>query len=86
MLIAALSIRFRRNRGDMWIFRRTSTSRGSFITPHFAVSARCSLGVLARQSLNVLALQVAWQVSSLFFLIVLQVSLSIRFCSSTERR
>lgn len=38
LLVLSLVIRYRRSRGDMWIFRLRSTARGTVVLPHFAVA------------------------------------------------
>lgn len=58
IIIAALVVRWRRHKTDVWFLRVTRTARGGYITPHFAI---------------------AWQISSLLFLVVLQVSSLLPF-------
>ncbi|ORY80759.1 hypothetical protein BCR35DRAFT_352513 [Leucosporidium creatinivorum] len=38
LILSSLFVRYRRHRGDVWFFRITRTSRGGYITPHFAIA------------------------------------------------
>lgn len=42
ILLVALGIRWKRSPNDMWLFKSTTTARGNYITPHFAVAWQSS--------------------------------------------